>query len=333
MSCIDIIYMRIKIGGACVKYISNRYLVLDDEEIVFGKLYKARDLKNRMFVFIQMIKDEKHINKKFLPNLVDESMTLSQINSQHIAKILDLGIHYEEENEKCYYIVSEYFDGIQLRKIIKGNYMDLNSIVKITKKILGALDLSYTNKLYHGSLTDENIFVDENYNIKIYDYGITQANKGVNIRNKNSLGFLSPYQININHTDKESDFFSLGIILFLAIFKKMPFGIGKNEEDMLKLIDRGIDWNAVAVNDENTALVNIVKRLTRRTEKYNSVKEILIDLSKFMYAKADIEENNKNTFVQQEYIKEEKNENKLFKKALCTILILITLATIIIKFQ
>ena len=182
-------------------------------------------------------------------------------------------------------------------------------------------------------MTEDNIFVDENYNVKIYDYGITQANKGINIRKDNSIGFLSPHQININYTDKESDFFSLGIILFHCIFKKMPFGVGKNEADMLKLIDRGIDWNTVAVNGENTALVNIVKKLIRRTEKYNSVEEILIDLSKFMYAKADIEENSKNTLEQEEHIKEEKNENKLLKKVLWTVSIFIILAMIIIKFQ
>ena len=42
---------------------------------------------------------------------------------------------------------------------------------------------------------------------------------------------------------------------------------------------------------QNIALVNIVKKLTRRTEKYNGINEILIDLSNFMYVKADIEEN------------------------------------------
>ena len=41
----------------------------------------------------------------------------------------------------------------------------------------------------------------------------------------------------------------------------MPFGIGKDEQSMLKLIDKGIDWNSVAINNENIALVNIVKNL------------------------------------------------------------------------
>lgn len=314
-----------------MRYISNRYVILDnDDEIIFGKLYKARDLQNDILVFIQLINDDNHINNNFLPNLIDESMTLSEINSNNIAQILDLGIHYTE-NKRYYYIVNEFFTGINLRKVIKGNYMDLNSIVKITKKILRALDESYKNQLYHGALTEDNIFVDEYYNIKIYDYGITKANKGVNIRKEGSLTFLSPHQININYTDKDSDFFTLGVILFDSIFKKMPFGVGKNEDDMLKLIDRGIDWNTVAINNENIALVNIVKKLIRRTEKYNNVEEILIDLSKFMYVKADIEENSKN--IREEHIEvNNKYNSKLLQKSLFLILTVTILITVITQF-
>lgn len=314
-----------------MRYISNRYVILDnDDEIIFGKLYKARDLQNDILVFIQLINDDNHINNNFLPNLIDESMTLSEINSNNIAQILDLGIHYTE-NKRYYYIVNEFFTGINLRKVIKGNYMDLNSIVKITKKILRALDESYKNQLYHGALTEDNIFVDEYYNIKIYDYGITKANKGVNIRKEGSLTFLSPHQININYTDKDSDFFTLGVILFDSIFKKMPFGVGKNEDDMLKLIDRGIDWNTVAINNENIALVNIVKKLIRRTEKYNNVEEILIDLSKFMYVKADIEENSKN--IREENVEiNNKYNSKLLQKSLFLILTVTILITVITQF-
>ena len=113
----------------------------------------------------------------------------------------------------------------------------------------------------------------------------------------------------------------------------MPFGIGKNEKDMLKLIDRGIDWNTVAINNENIALVNIVKKLIRRTEKYNSVEEVLIDLSKFMYVKADIEENSIN-IIEEDTEKKQHNKpnSKFLQKALLLILTLIILVTVITQF-
>ncbi len=312
--------------------IFGRYVIQEDsEEIIFGKLYKAMDLEEDNLVFIQFIRRSNYINSKFLANLIDESMNLSQINSLHIAQILDLGSYYVG-NEEIYYIVNEYFSGIELSKVVKGNYMDLNTIVKITKQILNSLDLSYKQNLYHGSLNEDNILVDENNNVKIYDFGITKANNGVNIRKDNNITFLSPHQININYTDKDSDFFSLGVILFNAIFKKMPFDIGKDEQDMLKLIDRGIDWNMIAVTDENKALVNIVKKLIRRTDKYKNIQEILIDLSQFMYVKADIKEINQEIILNKQHSDEVK-QSGFIKKILILSFMLMILFAVSIKFQ
>ena len=315
-----------------MKYISDRYQIIGSNgKIISGKLYKAIDLHKEEFVFIQLIKDNNFVNKKFMQNLIDESMMLNEINYEQMAKMLDIGIHLTAE-ERYYYVVSEYFSGIELRKVIKGNYMDLSSIVKITKKILKALDTGYRHKLYHGSLSEENILVDENYNIKIYDYGITQANKGVNIRKDNCMMFLSPHQLSINYTDMESDFFTLGVILFDAIFKRPPFGIGDNEEEMLKLIDRGLDWNSVGINDENIALVNIVKKLFRRTEKYKDVNEILIDLSKFMYVKADIKEEKSNIDTHDEE-NNNKGKRKSFQKVVILSMTLIILIGVIAQLK
>ena len=314
--------------------ISDRYEILDRyEDIIFGKFYKARDLFENKLVFVQVIEDNKYISGNFIPNLIDESTMLMQIKSSNIAKILDVGTDYIN-NKECYYIVNEFFSGIELKKVIKGNYMDLNSIVNITKKILRTLSSAFGYGLYHGSLNEDNIFVDENHNIKIYDYCITKANNGVNIRKGNYIGFLSPHQLNIDYTDLESDFFTLGVILFDAIFKKMPFGIGKNEKEMLKLIDKGIDWNTVGVNNENIALVNIVKKLIRRKDKYNSTDEVLIDLSKFMYVKADIKDPQVDKLeFEGSTISSGKKGNKFFPKAVLLVLTVIILFTIIVKFK
>ncbi|MEG0856633.1 MAG: protein kinase [Terrisporobacter sp.] len=314
-------------------FVSDRYKVLDmNEKIVFGKFYKARDLQEDNIVLIQIIRDNKHIRDNFLPNFIDESTMLVEINSPHIAKILDVGMH-TVNNKECFYIVNEYFCGIELSKVIRGNYMDLNSIVNITRTILKTLGETHIHDLYHGALNESNIFVDEYYNIKIYDFCITKANKGINIRKDGDITFLSPHQLNINYTDKESDFFTLGIILFDAIFKKMPFGDAKTESEMLKLIDKGIDWNSAAINDENAALVNMVKKLIRRKEKYESASDALVDLSKFMYAKADIIDEVDNIITYNKVNENNtKSKNEFLKKAVLLVLAMSTLATVIAQF-
>ena len=114
----------------------------------------------------------------------------------------------------------------------------------------------------------------------------------------------------------------------------MPFGIGKDEAEMLKLIDKGIDWNTVGINNENIALVNIVKKLTRRTEKYNGINEILIDLSNFMYVKADIEENEEiDEFDEEIDTQINKPKNKIFQKVMLLALTVTMLITVITQFR
>ena len=114
----------------------------------------------------------------------------------------------------------------------------------------------------------------------------------------------------------------------------MPFGIGKDEQSMLKLIDKGIDWNSVAINNENIALVNIVKKLIRRTEKYSSVNEILIDLSKFMYVKADIAPKDiKISEIDNDNIVLNKTDNKFMQKLMLLAMTIIILITTISKFK
>lgn len=103
-----------------MELISDRYEILgldSEENIVSGKLYKARDLLEGVFVYIQLIKDNIYMNEKFLPNLIDEAVILNEINSNNIARVLDLGIYLGSE-ERYFYIVNEYFSGIELKKLL-----------------------------------------------------------------------------------------------------------------------------------------------------------------------------------------------------------------------
>lgn len=311
--------------------IDNRYKIDNekDEDLQIDKLYRAKDLQLDSDVYIKVIRDNTTIKDTFIANLVDESMMMSNIDCDNVANILDV-----ITDESKYYIVSEYFNGISLFDLVNKNNITLDNIIFIMKQMVTSMRMFDEKGFYHGGIRLDNILVDENYNIKIYDYCITKANKGVNVRKDNCIAFLSPHQLNINYTDKESDFFTLGIILFDAIFKKMPFGIGKDEAEMLKLIDKGIDWNTVGINNENIALVNIVKKLTRRAEKYNGINEILIDLSNFMYVKADIEENEEiDEFDEEIDTQINKPKNKIFQKVMLLALTVTMLITVITQFR
>lgn len=303
-----------------MNFIGNRYELLNCEDnIELNKIYKARDAYDNKKVLIKIIEDNHNICENFISNLIDESTMLHQINSPYILEIIDVGIHCTELTT-LYYIVSEDCEGIALENIIRGNYLHLEAIVSIATQIVKALEILNEHNMYHGDLNPSNIIVDEWHNVKICNLGTTKANNGVNIRACGQIKYLSPHQLCINYTDLESDLFALGLILFEAIFKKLPFNQCENEDQMLKNIDKGINWNELKAINGNYKLINIIKKLLNRTKKYTNIQEIIIDLSLVMYEKADIKENI-NIKNEIEIIKNEKVTLKKNKKILAVAMI------------
>ena len=274
-----------------MNFIGNRYELLNCEgHIELNKIYKARDAYDNKKVLIKVIEENHNICTNFISNLIDESTMLHQVNSPYILKTIDVGVHCTELTT-LYYMVSEDCEGIALENVIRGNYLHLEAIVNIATQIVKALETLDSYNMYHGDLNPNNIIVDEWHNIKICNVGTTKANHGINIRASRQIKYLSPHQLCINYTDLESDFFTLGLILFEAIFKKLPFSQCENEQQMLKNIDKGVIWNELTAINGNDKLINIIKKLLNRTEKYTNTQDIIIDLSLVMYEKADIKNN------------------------------------------
>lgn len=307
--------------------IDNRYKIDNekDEDLQIDKLYRAKDLQLDSDVYIKVIRDNTTIKDTFIANLVDESMMMSNIDCDNVANILDV-----ITDESKYYIVSEYFNGISLFDLVNKNNITLDNIIFIMKQMVTSMRMFDEKGFYHGGIRLDNILVDENYNIKIYDLGITKANGGVNIRMNDNISFLSPHQLNINYTDIESDFFAIGVVMYYCLFKKMPFKIAKTEFEMLKNIDKGINLDPKKITIFNEPLIKIIKKLLDRKDKYNNYNEILIDLTEIMYVKADIVEN-KDIDLEEVYYEEPKKDNSFMVKLVSIIMCIIILIMIIMQ--
>ena len=312
-----------------MNFIGNRYSILNVEHnIEFNKLYKARDLYKNKLVLIKVTEHNDYICEDFLSNLIDESTIIKSIKSPYMLHIIDVGVDYRDD-VTLYYMVYNYEKGITLNNIIQGNYLHLEAIISISTQILKALEIAKEHGMYHGDLSPNNILVDKWYNIKILNFGVTKANNGVNIRSGNNIKYLSPHQLCINYTDTESDFFALGLILFECVFKRLPFDESNDEEEMLRFIDKGINFNDFKAVNGNEELIYIMKKLLNRTEKYSELKDVILDLSSIMYEKADIKESllieDEEISEVQESVKLRKSRNKLLLVSLVGIIILLAL--------
>lgn len=309
--------------------IDDRYEVYveNEDSLEVDKLYKAKDLHLDSLVYIKIIANNKYMKESFFRNLIDESTMTLSMDSINIAKILRVG-NYKWD---CY-IVSEYFEGENLFDIINNKRLKIKDLIFIARQIIIAMKICDQNNMYHGALRLDNILVNENQTVKIYDLGITKANDGINLRLNNNISFLCPHQLNVNYTDRESDFFAIGLILYYCLFKKMPFKLNSNEFEMLKNIDRGVHFDKNQITNSNKALIEIIKKLMDRKDKYKNYNEILIDLSEVMYAKANIVKNTTvDTNLESDQTENNIKKNTFFIKFISIIICIIILAIIILQ--
>lgn len=274
-------------------FIGNRYEITDRPVYIEeNKLYNAYDSEKKIDVKIKIIENNRYISLDFIPNLIDESIIIDDLRSPYILRILDVGVHRTVDN-LLYYIVYENFRGVSLATLNKGAYLHMDALIRIATQTVKALQAYYNLGKKHGSLRPDNILVNERYEIKIADFGITEANKGTNIRCSGNLKYLSPSQLSIDFTDIKSDLYCLGVILYESVFKKFPFNDAHTEKQLIKAIDKGVIWSKINTNGMNKDFVEIIKRLLERNDNlcYKNYNDVLLSLSHFMYktSKIDIE--------------------------------------------
>lgn len=271
-------------------FIGNRYEITDKPVYIEeNKLYNAYDSEKNINVKIKIIENNRYISVDFIPNLIDESMLINDMNSPYILKIIDVGVH-RTVNNLLYYIVYENFNGVSLSTLSKGQYLHMDALIRITTQVVKALQAYYSLGKNHGSLRPENILVNNKYNVKVVDFGITEANKGTNIRCSGNLKYLSPSQLSIDFTDIKSDLYCLGVILYEATFKKFPFADASTEKQLMKAIDKGVIWSKINMSDQNGEFIKIIQRLLERNDNlcFKSYHEVLLSLSNFMYKTSKI---------------------------------------------
>ncbi|MBC2575847.1 protein kinase domain-containing protein [Peptostreptococcus canis] len=266
-------------------FIGNRYEITDRPVYIEeNKLYNAYDSEKNINVKIKIIENNRYISLDFIPNLIDESLLINDLKCPYILGIVDVGVHRTVDN-LLYYIVYENFNGVSLATLNKGAYLHLDALIRIATQTVKALQVYNSLGKNHGSLKPDDILVDDKYNIKIVDFGITEANRGTNIRCSGNLKYLSPSQLSIDFTDIKTDLYCLGLILYEATFKKFPFYEAHTEKQLMKAIDKGVIWSKINLNDQNREFIEIIKKLLERNDNlcYKNYNEIIMSLSHFMY--------------------------------------------------
>lgn len=261
--------------------LGDRYRIIDTlGEGGMANVYLAEDIILQRKVAVKILRLDLQKEPQTLARFQREALATSELSHPNIVMVLDVGTDHGLP-----YMVMEYVDGPDLKEYIRANSpLNLGNIIKIMDQILSAMSLAHKHNVIHRDLKPQNILMDKHGNIKIADFGIAVALNQNSVTQTNSaigsVHYMSPEQTRGGLVTKQSDIYSLGIILYELITGNVPFNGDSAVSIALKHAQEPIP--SIRKQDPNIPqpLENVVLKATAKDprDRYNSAKEMKDDL-------------------------------------------------------
>jgi serine/threonine-protein kinase len=261
--------------------LGDRYRIIDTlGEGGMANVYLAEDIILQRKVAVKILRLDLQKEPQTLARFQREALATSELSHPNIVSVLDVGTDHGLP-----YMVMEYVDGPNLEEYIqKKSPLDLHEVIRIMDQILSAMTLAHKHNVIHRDLKPQNVLMDKKGNIKIADFGIAVALNQSSITQTNSamgsVHYMSPEQTRGGLVTKQSDIYSLGIILYELITGKVPFNGDTPVAIALKQAQEPIP--SIRKKDPKVpqALENVVLKATAKDprDRYASAQGMKADL-------------------------------------------------------
>ena len=211
-----------------------------------------------------------------------EIKALKSVNHPNVVSYVDDG-EFMDNGVKYLYVVMDYVKGEDLNQFIRNNDLDINNAISIFTNILHGVDAIHKQHIVHRDLKPANIYITQNGDIKILDFGLSKLIDFTSITSTGAeIGsplYMSPEQVKDGkNIDYRSDYYALGVILFELLSKNNPYGkIQSRTELYFKIINEPPISIRQYIPTIPNEIDNLISSLLEK-ENYrrpNSVKEIL----------------------------------------------------------
>ena len=266
---------------------------LGDFEIVeiigrggMGVVYLAHDTKLDRSVAVKSMPTELQASSTTQARFKREAKLLASLNHQNIAVIHEI----IEQVEGADYLVLEYVPGETLAERIARRPLKLEEALSVAQQIAEAISAAHEKSVVHRDLKPGNIKITPNGKVKVLDFGLAKAFMGEAKSVETAVtqpgrvmgtpAYMSPEQACGKPTDKRSDIWSFGCVLYEMLTGHLPFEGETATEILARIIEREPDWEVLPQDTPANILVLLRRCLEKNTHRrLRDIGDAVIEIS------------------------------------------------------
>jgi eukaryotic-like serine/threonine-protein kinase len=247
-----------------------------------GEVYRARDTKLNRDVALKVLPELFALDPDRLARFKREAQVLASLNHPNIAAIYGL-----QETNGGQALVLELVEGPTLADRLAEGAIPVDEALPIAREMAEALEAAHERGIIHRDLKPANIKLRPDGTVKVLDFGLAKAldpvaaivgevtpsptftspaltQMGLIL---GTAAYMSPEQAKGRPTDKRSDVWAFGAVLYEMLSGHRPFK-GDDVADLIAAVLRqDVDWTALPAETPAAVRRLIARCLDRDSKK------------------------------------------------------------------
>ena len=223
----------------------------------FASVWLAQHKLTGLKVAIKVVQKSSLDTADALMRFNRECALLKQIEHPFIAELFEI-----IDDSSAFYLVMEYVEhGNMLNYVNNNGRLSEDRARHYFCQLISALDYLHNEKfIAHRDLKAENVLLDVYDNIRLIDFGLSNAFSKKTPELKTACGspaYAAPEMIQGNLYTKQADIWSAGVLLYAMVVGRLPFDDPNVQTLLAKVVTEEVRYPSIL----SYSLIDLLKRL------------------------------------------------------------------------
>jgi serine/threonine protein kinase len=187
-----------------------------------GVVYKAEDTRLRRAVALKFLRPESLDDAECKARFLREAQAAASLDHPNVCTVFEI-----DHADGRAFLAMALVEGQSVSSKIAERPLRIDEALDIAIQIAQGLQAAHEKGIVHRDIKPSNLIVNQHSQVKIMDFGLAQLTDRSRLTQTTSVvgtvSYMSPEQAERRATDRRSDIWALGVVLYEMVTGRPPF--------------------------------------------------------------------------------------------------------------